>query len=67
MMPRKQEAEADQIKVTLKQGTRLAGDRLVAALKRLVEIGRRLEKEENTNGRESDASSASDRHRDQAG
>jgi hypothetical protein len=55
----------EQVKVTLKQGPVLTGDRLVAALKRLVEIGKRLEKEDCVNGRESDAErSAPDRHRD---
>ena len=55
----------EQVRVTLKQGTVLTGDRLVAALKRLVEIGKRLEKEDCVNDRESDAErSAPDRHRD---
>lgn len=56
----------DQIKVTVKQGPVLEGPRLMAALKRLVEIGRGLEKEEErANGRKSD-NAETDRHRDQA-
>lgn len=39
------------IKVTLKQGPVLEGPQLVAALRRLVEIGRRLEREERASER----------------
>ena len=35
----------DRIKVTLKQGPVLEGRSLIAALRRLVEIGKKLEKE----------------------
>jgi len=38
------------IQTTLKQGPSLEGGRLVAALRRLVEIGNRLEREERANG-----------------
>jgi hypothetical protein len=38
--------EHSSIEVTFRQGPPLEGKRLVAALKRLVEIGRRVEREE---------------------
>lgn len=53
------------LKVTLKQGPPLEGPGLVAALKRLVEIGRRLEREERANGRKSISKTRTpDSHRD---
>ena len=51
------------IKVTLKQGPVLEGKKLVAALKRLVEIGGEMEREERANGGESKTSTPNS-HRD---
>ncbi|HEU0180327.1 MAG TPA: hypothetical protein VFV58_39325 [Blastocatellia bacterium] len=56
---------ARKIKVTLKQGQPLEGAKLTAALRRLVEIGRRLEREERANGRKSIPKTGTpDRNRD---
>jgi hypothetical protein len=61
MMPKR-------LKVTLKQGEELTGKPLIAALKRLVETGSRLEREGRANGRsESDAATEAEGHRDQEG
>jgi len=57
----------EKIKVTLKQGPVLEGPQLVAALKRLVEIGGEVEREESANGCEKlSEARAAGRHRDQA-
>ena len=56
---------AEKIKVILKQGPVLEGPKLIAALKRLIEIGR-SEREERANGRETDTqNTASSCDRDQ--
>jgi hypothetical protein len=57
------------VRITLKEGPALAGAKLAGALKRLVEIGRRLEREERDNGggKSTTETSPTDRHRNQAG
>ncbi len=55
------------LKVRLKQGPVLEGPRLVAALRRLVEIGARVQREERANGGKSDDKAGGARgNRDQA-